>query len=497
MATATLESLSARNPATGLEITRVPCTPPEHVEEIVARAGEAQKRWAAAGFAYRAAFLKRWWSILARDAEIWADSIRKEIGKPYSEAYAGDVLGTLDGIRWTIRRGGRILANTRYGPGSQRFLQVSAGHAIQRPYGVIGMIGTWNYPLFLNAPPIAQALAAGNAVVWKPSELATSSGMMLQKSLDEAGFPRDLVSALYGGPEIGKALVDAPIDKMLFTGGVGNGRRVLGTLAAKGIPAVAELSGFDPAIILPDAPFDSTVKALTWGVFLNAGQTCVGIKRVYVVGDPLPWAGGLADAAKELRVGDPAGEKIDVGPMISEGARSRFDESIRHAVEAGAQVLTGGKSIDGPGSFYEPTVLFAENSEPETRLSGVFGPVVIVRGVRNPNEAVAAANASEYGLAASVWSKDLKAARVVAESLDAGMVTINEAVTPTMHASAPFGGVKASGYGRTHGPLGLLEFVQPKVVFTRHAGGFRPHLYPYGAGPVLFFLRNYLRFFRA
>ena len=487
----------ARNPATGAEIGRISQTPPDQVAQVVNRAEEAQSRWDLAGWKVRHDALRRWWRILARDADAWADLIRSEVGKPFSEALAGDVVATLDGIRWTIRHAGKVLAETRYGPGSQRFLQIPTGRMVQRPFGVMGIIGTWNYPLFLNALPIAQALATGNAVVWKPSELTPLSGWTLQKSLDEAGFPEGLVSAVFGGPEVGRALVDSSIDKALFTGGVTNGRRVIGALAARGIPAVAELSGFDPAILLPDAPFDSTVKALTWGIFLNAGQTCVGIKRIYVVGEPTRWAKALATAARALRIGNPASEEIDLGPMISNAARDRFEGYIRAAVDAGAKVVTGGEPIEGLGSFHAPTVLTADDAEPETRLAGVFGPVVIIRGVRDVDSAIAAANASEYGLAASVWSKDKKAAKRIAARLDAGMVTINEAVTPTMHASAPFGGTKASGFGRSHGPLGLLEFVQPKVVFMRRAGGFRPNLYPYGTGPVRFFLRTYLKLFRA
>src|SRR5205823_10056499 len=173
----------------------------------------------------------------------------------------------------------------------------------------------WDYPRLLNAPPIAQALAAGNAVVWKPSELAAMAGRRLQDSLEEAGFPDGLVAAVFGGPGVGRALVEAEIDKGVFTGGVENGRRVLGALAARGVPAVAELSGFDPAVVLPDAPIGPTVKALTWAAFVGAGQTCVGVKRVLVVGDPAPWAGALAASARALRVGDPAAGNVDVGPM--------------------------------------------------------------------------------------------------------------------------------------------------------------------------------------
>ena len=345
----------------------------------------------------------------------------------------------------------------------------------------------------MNAPVIAQALAAGNAVVWKPSELALLTGLKLQQSLEGAGLPDGLVGAVFGGPEVGRALTESAIDKGVFTGGIENGRRVLATLAGRGIPAVAELSGFDPAVVLADAPRESTVRSLAWGAFVGAGQTCVSVKRIYVVGDVAPWLDALVAQARKLRVGDPARPDIDVGPMISESARDRFDTTVRAAVSAGAEVLSGGSPRSGPGWFYPPTVLHATTDLPEEALAGVFGPVVVVRGVPDVEAAIAAANASPFGLSASVWSSDIRRARSVAERIDAGMVMVNEVVIPTMHASAPFGGTRSSGFGRIHGVLGLREFAQTRTLYTRRAGGFRPHLFPYGVGSVDTALRLYRR----
>jgi acyl-CoA reductase-like NAD-dependent aldehyde dehydrogenase len=486
--------LTCRSPATGAEIGRVPVTAVDLVPAIVARARQAQARWAATDLKQRRTLLAHWCKILARDTDAWADLIRDEVGKPRSEALAGDLLSTLDSIDWTVRHGAQALRARRFGPGRQRFLQISNGRLEYRPYGVVGIIGTWNYPLFLNAPVIAQALLAGNAVVWKPSELAPLSGLRLQRSLEEAGAPVGLVTAVFGGPEQGHALVKSDINKGMFTGGVINGRRVLAALAARGIPAVAELSGFDAAIVLPDAPLVSTVKALAWSAFVGAGQTCVAVKRVIVVGDPAPWAEALATLAKTLRVGDPGAGVVDIGPLISESARTKVHELVRAAVEAGAEILSGGEPATGSGWFYPPTVLKAE-AKAEAALAGVFGPVVTVRGAADVETAVRAVNSSAYGLAASVWGRDVRAARKVAARIEAGTVTVNEAVSPTMHASAPFGGVKASGFGRTHGPIGLHEFSQTHVVFSRRAGGFRPHLFPYHTLPVDSFLRLYRRMF--
>jgi acyl-CoA reductase-like NAD-dependent aldehyde dehydrogenase len=488
--------LITSNPATGAEVGRVRSTPTERVREIVEAARIAQQQWADQPWSVRKAVLTRWRKILARDVEGWISVIRDEIGKPRVEALAGEVVPTLDAIRWTIKNFARVLRDEKVGPGWQRWLLLPAARICWRPVGVVGIIGTWNYPLVLNALPIAQAIAAGNAVVWKPSELALQTGQRLQRSLEEAGLPEGLVAAVQGGADVGRALIESDLDKAMFTGGIESGRRVLAALGARGIPALAELSGFDPAIVLPDAPLRSTVRAITWGAFVGCGQTCIAVKRVYVVGDAARWAEALASAAKALRVGDPSQADTDVGPMITAAARQRLDRTIKAAVEAGARVLAGGTSLSGPGWFYAPTVLLADSPLAEEALAGAFGPVILVRGVPDRESAVAAANASPYALAASVWGRNRRAARELADQLQAGMVSINDAVTPAGHASAPFGGCKASGYGRTHGTLGLREFVQPVACFSRAPGGFRPQLFPYSkSSSIERFLTFYCRMF--
>ena len=350
------ETLVSRNPATGAEIGRVRPTPPEQVAGLVDRARRAQVSWSMTPWRERRRVLDRWRRILSRDAEAWASLICSEVGKPRLEAMGGDVLSTLDAIRWTVRHAGRALADRWIGPSWQRFLLMSGGRCRWVPYGVVGMLGTWNYPLFLNAPPIAQALAAGNAVVYKASEFAPLCGARLQDGLREAGFPEGLVAVVQGGPEAGRALVESAIDKAMFTGGIDNGRQVLSALGARGIPALAELSGFDPAIVLADAPVESTVRCLTWAAFVGCGQTCVAVKRVYAVGDPRRWADALAASAGALRLGDPSGPGIDVGPLISARARERLHAMIEAARSPRAlAVLAGGRPVDGDGWFYPPT----------------------------------------------------------------------------------------------------------------------------------------------
>lgn len=485
-------ALIARNPSSGEPIATIPATSPEAVADLVARSRAAQALWSQTTWRERSAALDRWRHAIARDADGWARAIGEEIGKPKGEAL-GEVIASLDAIRWTARHGRKALADERIGAGFQRALLVPTARLRWRPLGVVGMIGTWNYPLLLNAPPIAQAIFAGNGVVWKPSELAPTLGRRLAESLAAAGLPEGLVASVQGGGDVGAALASSGIDKGMFTGGIDNGRRVLAALGGRGVPSLAELSGFDAAVVLPDAPLDGTADALAWAAFVGAGQTCISVKRLYVVGDAAPWADALASRAKSLRVGDPARAEVDVGPLISEAARDRFDAAIRAAESAGARLLAGGRPLDGPGWFYAPTVLLAHDDEPERGLAGCFGPVAIVRGVASADGAVAAVNASPFGLAASVWGRDRREARRVAGRLDAGMVSINDAVAPSAHAAAPFGGIKASGFGRTKGRLGLREFVQPQTLAERGTGGFRPQIFPY-SDRLARLMAGYIRF---
>ncbi len=472
------ECLVASNPANGQEIRRIPVTPADEVPSRVERARTAQEAWGNLPWPKRREILRDWWRILSIEADNLAEGIRLEIGKPAGEAM-GEVVSTLDALRWTVKNAGRVLADDRIKAGWQRWAMFGTVRLRWRPLGVLGVIGTWNYPIFLNAPLIAQALAAGNGVVWKPSELASHCGDLLQKTLEASGVPEGLVSAVQGGPEVGKALIDSRIDKACFTGGTEVGHRVLADLGGRGLPAIAELSGFDSAIVLPDAPLESTAKSLTWAAFVGCGQTCVAAKRVYVVGEASAWAEAFTDQTKALRVGDPGSPRVDVGPMISESARDRFDAQVQSAIQAGARVLNGAEFMPGPGWFYRPSVLLADNDAPEKALEGCFGPLLLLRALASAEEALQAANASRFGLSGSVWSQDVQAAQALAERLEAGMVCVNDAVIGSAHASAPFGGIKASGFGRVHGAIGLRELATPQAIHTRRSGGFRPQVFPY------------------
>ncbi|WP_152053558.1 aldehyde dehydrogenase family protein [Tautonia marina] len=495
MTTSVADPLIARNPATGAELARIAGTAPDQVAQRVDRAANAQRSWADRPWSERREALRRWHRELSRRGDALAEAVCAEIGKPIGEAMAAEVIPSLDALRWTIQTAGRVLAPRTESPRWQRWLLMPPARIERRPLGVIGVIGAWNYPILLNAPVIAHAIAAGNAVVWKPSELSCHCGALLQETIDAAGLPEGLVSIVQGGPEVGSALVDANVAKLIFTGGLQNGRRVLEALGAKGIPAVVELSGFDAAVVLPDAPDDRTIAALRWSAFLGAGQACMSVKRVFLVDRPAEsWAEAFARQADALRLGDPSRSDVDLGPLISDRARDAVHSQVQAALAAGARLLAGGEPIDGPGSFYRPTVLLADrgNEAAERALEGIFGPVVIVREVTDDQAAAEAVNASRFGLSASVWGLDRRRARALAARLDAGVIGVNEATSFFALASAPAGGMKASGFGRVHGAEGLIEMTAPRTFVARSLKAPRPQVFPYSArlGRVLSLYRR-------
>ncbi|WZP00705.1 aldehyde dehydrogenase family protein [Isosphaeraceae bacterium EP7] len=473
-------SRPVHNPANGTVIGHVVEADPAEIAHAVARSRAAQGDWDRTPWARRKIALTQFSKLLSADADSWADAIRAEVGKPRGEAL-GEVLTTLDAIRWTLKNAGKVLADRTIGPGWQRLMLIPNARLRWRPRGVVGVVGTWNYPLFLNAPAIVQALAAGNGVVWKPSENAALCGQKLQNTIEACGLPVGLVSAVQGGAEVGRALASSKVDLGMFTGGLAAGRSALGAWGANGVPTLAELSGFDPAIVMPDATVKSAGGPLTWGAFVGSGQTCVSIKRIYVIGDSGPWAIDLARRAEALRVGDPGSGDVDLGPLISESGRRKFDETIARAVQKGGTLITSVNPSNQTGCFVRPAVILATTDAPERELEGVFGPVVVIRGVADEDEAVAAANSSGFALGASVWGRDKARLRAVADRLEAGMVALNDAVTTSAHSAAPFGGVKSSGHGRIKGEFGLREFSTSQVVHALSPGGFRPQIFPYSA----------------
>ena len=448
------------DPATG-ETWRVwAATPPEDVEHAVRRARAAQPAWAARSLGERSRILRQVRRrIFERRAEL-AALIQREAGKPAVEAMIADVLTTLDVVRFCERRAPRLLRARTMIPSNVALWRkrVILEH---EPYGVIGIISPWNYPLLLPASGTLAALIAGNAVVLKPSELTPATAVRFGELLHESGVPDDVMQVLPGDGAAGAALAGASIDKLFFTGSVVTGRKVAMACAARLIPYALELGGSDPAIVLDDADLNTSVSGILWGRFTNAGQTCVAPKRVIVaeaVHDV--FVARITTAVAQLVMGAGAGGS-DVGPMIRPAQRDALEAQLRDARQRGAHIVTHAR---GDGHFFPPTIVSGVTSDMRIAREETFGPLLAIIRVKDDDEAVDVANGTPFGLSASIWSRDLARARGIAARLDAGTVQINDAVSVVGMADVPHGGVKESGFGRLHGEAGLRECVREKAI---------------------------------
>jgi succinate-semialdehyde dehydrogenase/glutarate-semialdehyde dehydrogenase len=357
---------------------------------------------------------------------------------------------------------------------SQPHLWHKRGWILHEPLGVVAVIAPWNFPFAIPFTQTAAVVMAGNAAVVKPSELTPRSGALVGEIFAAAGVPDGLVTVLEGDGEMGAALVDADVDKVVFTGSVETGRRVAAAAGRRLVPVTLELGGKDPMLVLDDADLERAVDGALWASFVNCGQVCSGVERIYV--EPAlyePFVEELVRRARGLRPGE------DLGPLISSEHRDHVASLVDDAVDGGARVLAGGQLPARDGWFYEPTVLADVPADARIEREEAFGPVVTVRRVTGEREAVELANAAPFALGASVWTRDGQRAARVAAQLTAGSVWHNDHAYSYGAAQASWGGRGRSGFGRTHSRHGLYDLVNLKFV-DRDSGRIPvPWWYPY------------------
>jgi acyl-CoA reductase-like NAD-dependent aldehyde dehydrogenase len=460
--TAQLDSFS---PSTGERLGSVAVVEPEAVQGVVDGVAQVQPFWAQLTLGDRARYLDRAAQVLLDESDEIRDLIAREQGKPRVEAFSMEILPTIDALRWIAREGRKLLADERI-PMKQLFLRTKAAAFTLEPLGVIGVIAPWNYPWSIPFGEVALALMAGNGVVLKPASLTPLIGERIRAVFERAGVPDGLIGVVHG-PGAGQALVGSSVAKVFFTGSVETGRQV-GEACARGLKgSVLELGGKDAMVVLADADIDHAVAGALWAGFANAGQTCSGIERVYVLREVAErFIAGVVAGAQGLRVGDPLRWETEIGPMVSREQHDLVDALVRDAVAAGADLRCGGPTPapDGlAGSFYAPAVLTGVTHDMRIMREEIFGPVLPVVVVDSEDEALALANDSEYGLGASVWTSDRRRGERIARELQAGMVWINDHMFSHGAVQTPWGGVKASGVGRTHSRYGLLECVNVKL----------------------------------
>jgi len=453
-------ALVSTNPATGEEVGRFPVSDADDVARAVERAREASAWWVGLGHAGRRARLLRWRGLLAQRVEEVAALVSREGGKPVAEAIV-ETVAAIDHIDWAAHNAKRVLGPRRV-RGRLTLAEFSA-HLEYQPMGVVGVIGPWNYPVVTPLGTVAYALAAGNTVVFKPSEYTPAVGQWLVDTFAEIVPEHPVLQIVHGMGEVGAALCHGGVDKVAFTGSTATGKKVMAACAETLTPVLIEAGGKDALIVDDDADVAAAAEACVWGALTNAGQTCLAIERVYAVAPVYDaFVTEVVRRAGALKVG--YGDGFDIGPITMPKQIDVIRRHIDDALSRGGRAVLGGREAVQP-PFVKPTILVDVPEDSAAVREETFGPTLTIRKVADIDEAVRLANASSYGLGGAVFGK--RRAVAAARRLRTGMASVNSVITFIGMSSLPFGGVGNSGFGRTHGDDGLREFSRSKAITTR------------------------------
>ncbi len=459
--------LNAVDPATGKAIGTVPVTAEDRIPGIVDRARTAQRSWAVLPFAERARVLTVLRSVVVKRADEIAETVSRGMGKPLVDALVGDVGLVLDEFDEYIRNGTEWLADEPVEVPA-KFGTVKRALTRYVPRGVVCLIAPWNFPFGIAMGPLIPALAAGNAVILKPTSAAPMVGVVLEELFREGlpGHP-DVVQVVHGPGALGSVIATAPgVDFVSFTGSTKIGRQLEAALAPLLRPALLELGGSDPAIVTDDANLQRAANGIVWGRFMNNGQVCAAVKRVYVERSVAEaFIGKVVEKVQALRVGPHTDHVVDVGPLANDRGLDALAAQLQDAIDRRAKVETGGFIPTGSaGLFWPPTVLTNVDATMRVMNEEVFGPILPIQIVGDDQEAIDEANRSDEGLDAYVFCGDPERAERIANRLDAGAVDINEADVNYVIAALPLGGIKQSGINRYHGKAGLRLFTNIKAM---------------------------------
>lgn len=452
------------NPASETQISEVAFGDAVDAAAAIDAASTAFIEWRDLGPYRRADLLHAAADLITERADEYALVTSEESGKPLAEA-KGEWLSAPDYLRFAAeeakRVGGRIIPSRR----AKRRIEVTYS-----PIGVVGVIAAWNFPVYNVNRAVSSALAAGCTVVVRPSEYTPRSAFAYGKALTDAGVPAGVINIINGKPhEMAQEMLDDPrLRKIQFTGSSRVGKILMDGASRTVTQLSLELGGNAPVIVMPDvADIDAVAAGAVGAKFRNGGQVCISPQR-FIVHESIAddFTAAVASRAKELTVGDPTDPSINVGPMINASQRDRVEAIVGATVDGGARLETGGHRIDGPGFFFEPTVLSGHLAGAPAMTEEIFGPVLPITSFQDVHEAIATANDVEHGLTGFVWTSDLSSAMHISDSLEYGMIGVNDWYPVT--AEAPFGGVKQSGLGRESGTEGIIEYLEPK---TRYFGG--------------------------
>ncbi|MBI3071156.1 MAG: aldehyde dehydrogenase family protein [Deltaproteobacteria bacterium] len=448
------------------------------VQEVAARvreAREAEREWARRAASERAGVMRGVRAAFLDAAEAIVDATARETGKPRAEAWLGDFIPNVDLFGYWIKEAPRLQRPERVWLNPINFPRKRATIELV-PRGVVALITPWNYPVSIPLRTIVPALLAGNAVVWKPSEVAPEVAGLVADTFEKGGLPRGLLTTVMGEGDVGDAVVRAEVDHVVFTGGLATGRLVVRAAAERMTSCSLELGGKDAAIVLDDANLDRAIPGVAWGAFTNAGQNCAGIERVFVTREvSKKFIDGLVAYTATLKSGS------DVGALTTDRQFEIVKAHVADAVERGGKVRVGGKPGRGKREF-EPTVLTDVARDAKVFTDETFGPVVPVEVVETADEAVRRANEAGYGLTASLWTADEAGAVKRARVLECGVVSVNNHAFTGAVPSLPWTGVKGSGHGITNSKYAFFELTRPKTLLVDRLGAARePWWFPYGS----------------
>lgn len=471
-------SITKHDPATGDLIGEFEMATPEEVEAAVARARAAARTWSETPLEVRLDIVGRLNAVIAEQGEAWARELSRDTGKPFVEALMTEICSVPMFIDFYRRQAPAVLARKKVA--TPILFEPRTSYVEHYPVGVVGVISPWNFPFRLAVVPVLSALIAGNTVVLKPSEVTPLTARIIADAFSRIGLPPGVFELLLGDGETGAALTRSPVDKLFFTGSVATGRKVMAEAARRPIPVELELGGKDAMIVCADADLARAAKAAVWGGLLNAGQMCISVERILVV-DAVhdTFVAAVENEVARVRVGEPS-EGADMGPITFARQLDTIERHVREAVAAGARIVTGGSRLDRRGRFYAPTLVTGVTPDMSIYREETFGPVLPVTRVRDEDEAIRLANDHEYGLTASVWTRDTRRGLALASRIEAGQVMVNDLVTSVGNPAIPFGGVKSSGIGRYHGAEGLLTFTHTRAVMvSRGLLASEPFWFPY------------------
>jgi acyl-CoA reductase-like NAD-dependent aldehyde dehydrogenase len=452
------EFLPFVNPATGEQFGSVPMTTAVAVSNARREMGAAAPMWAAKSVKERVRIVRQLQTLLIDTMDEITAVMNQDNGKSRQDALA-ELFMSVDLINQYCNRAPRWLRRRRISPGLQIFKRA---YIEQHPHGVVGLIGPWNYPLVLIVPPLVSALLAGNTVLVKPSEVTAATGVMIEQLFQKVPELAPFVRFLHGDGRVGAALVDSKPDFIFLTGSTRTGQLVMKAAAENMTPVICELGGKDPMIVLEDADIEAAARWGAWGAFYNTGQTCMAVERVYVVQSVYDrFMEALLEETRNIKQGysTEIDNLNDIGPLTFQRQVDIIEDHIDDALAKGAQIIQGGQR---DGMYMAPTVMVNVDHSMKIMREETFGPIIPVMMVDDELHAIQLANDSNLGLSASVWSQNLARAERVAHQLYVGSVNINDTMSHFAIPRLPFGGVKESGTGRTHGKKDLLQFTQTR-----------------------------------